>query len=383
MKILIVIPSVGALRGGPSHDAMSICKWLSRFGDEITIVATDDNGLHRLDVPLKLPISKDGYEIIYFPRQTKIYTISIPLAIWLYRNIGKYDCIHINGVFSYAPTIASFLARKKHVPHVINPRGILQKWGMHNRRYWLKRISIFLNERIMLQKADKVIFNSEKEKEEALQVIHRMKSAIMPHGVDLEEYDLMPQRGWLRSKYLISNDEVIILSLSRISEEKGLEILIEAFKKLEPNKAALLIAGEGKASYEIGLRKLASESSKRIIWLGYLDQREKLLALADCDIFVLPSRADSFGIVTIEAMACGKPVIISDQVGIFKEIKDAGVGLVAPCDAGDFYLALEELTRDEQLRSEMGNAGRELAYKQYDNRIISRRIREIYEEITD
>ncbi|MEM4406492.1 MAG: glycosyltransferase, partial [Candidatus Methanomethylicaceae archaeon] len=180
LRVLHVIPSVGPLRGGPSEFVTLLCKTLAEMGVDVTIATTDDNGPRRLDVQTGRFFERDGYDVIYFPRQTKNYTVSVPLARWLRGNVSRYDCFHIHAVFSFAPTVAAFLARKNSIPYFLHPHGILEDWGMREGRKLAKRLSIALNEKKMLRGAECVFFTSGKEKEESIGKIKDVNYQIVP-----------------------------------------------------------------------------------------------------------------------------------------------------------------------------------------------------------
>src|SRR5437867_7180076 len=99
-KILHVIPSVGPLRGGPSAMLRSLAQSLSREGVETHVATTNDNGPETLRVPCGVPVLEDGVTYWYFPRQSRFYTFSWPLGVWLSRHVSDFDAIHIHALFS-------------------------------------------------------------------------------------------------------------------------------------------------------------------------------------------------------------------------------------------------------------------------------------------
>ena len=93
----------------------------------------------RLSVPLGRPVVEHGVTYRYFPRQTRFYNASLPLTTWLWKAVPDYQLVHIHALFSYSSTVSAWMARRKHVPYVIRPLGILNQWGMENRRSVLKK----------------------------------------------------------------------------------------------------------------------------------------------------------------------------------------------------------------------------------------------------
>jgi len=145
-RVLHVIPSIGPLRGGPSVAVRTMAEGLASHGLTVDVVTTDDNGPQRLAVPLGRPVLHNGVTYRYFPRQIKFYTVSWALLKWLVLNLRKYDAVHIHGLFSFASTAGALCAAYYDVPYVVRPLGVLNAWGIRNRRPFLKKLSLNLLE---------------------------------------------------------------------------------------------------------------------------------------------------------------------------------------------------------------------------------------------
>ena len=105
---------------------------------------------------------------------------------------------------------------------------------------------------------------------------------------------------------------------------------------------------------------------------------EKLAALRDAQMFVLPSYSENFGLAVVEAMACGLPVVISDQVNIWREVEAAGAGLVGPCEAAPLAENLERLLADPDLGAEMGRRGKALVARRFQWDGIALALQDLY-----
>ena len=383
MKILHVIPSVGPLRGGPSFVLRTMTRGLVKAGVEVHVVTTDDNGIACLDVPLNEPVLEDGVTYRYFHRQIHPYVTSIPLAKWLFNEIEKYDVVHIHVVFSWASTMAAWAAAARGVPYIIRPLGVLNRWGMENRRPWLKRLSFRLFERRSLENAAAVQYTSEQERDEAEKLSFRGKGTVIGNPVDVPE--CRPIRGAFRSRHPEIGDKFMYLFLSRIDAKKGVELLISAFANARNvcPEALLVIAGDGPAELVSALRQQAARSgvTNAIIWVGFLQGNEKWEAITDADAFVLSSYSENFGVAVVEAMALGIPVVVSDQVGISSAIQTARAGIVTGCDADDFGHALVRIAANPALREEMGLSAQRLAESEFSSRAISRKLIDLYKSI--
>lgn len=385
MKILHVIPSVGPSRGGPSFAIRAIASGLAGRGMETHVATTDDNGPERLDVRFGQPVNEAGAVYWYFPRQTSFYLCSIPFTVWLWRHASDYSLIHIHALFSWCSNVAALIARYKGVPYVIRPYGVLNRWGMENRRPRLKRLSFALIEKRVLQNAAFIQYTTEQERIEAVECGFRDKPVIIPNPVDFPNGSGGIPEEYLRARYPELRARRIVLFLSRIDRKKGLDLLIPAFHgvlKTIPD-AALVIAGDGdRALIETmrnQCRELAIEDS--VYWPGFLNGEAKQGALREADVFVLPSYSENFGIAVIEAMAAAVPVIITDQVGICREVGEGKAGLVTAAAFEPLRDAIVRLLSDESFRAALGQNGRALARSHFAPAVAIDKLMKAYDSV--
>ena len=361
MKVLHVIPSVGPLRGGPSAVIRTVTRGLAERGVETHIATTNDNGPQQLDAPLARPVVIDGVSYWYFPRQSRFYLVSLPLTQWLWRHVTDYDLIHIHFLFSFCPNAAAWIARRKGVPYIIRPLGVLNRWGMQNRRPWLKRMSFAVIEKPLLTGAAAVHYTAEQERAEASELCFRHTPVIIPNPIDILPAPHDDVKGRFRATRPELGSRPIVLFLSRIDHKKGLDLLIPAFAAVlaKGSDAVLVIAGDGDRELADSLRQQVRNLGidRSVIWTGFLNGTEKLSAFADADVFVLPSYSENFGIAIVEAMATGVPVIITDQVGIHTEVNEHKAGLVVTPAVDSLTAALDKLLSDRQLRRALGQNG--------------------------
>ncbi len=127
-----------------------------------------------------------------------------------------------------------------------------------------------------------------------------------------------------------------LLFLGRVNEKKGVDLLIEAYasicKTKSPEIPVLVIAGpELESPFGRKIRKIVMENDtlkNKVFFTGMLSGDNKWGAFYGSDAFILPSHQENFGIAVVEAMACSKPVLISNQVNIWREIQESGGGLI-------------------------------------------------------
>jgi glycosyltransferase involved in cell wall biosynthesis len=384
IKVLQVIPSVTAERGGTSTWLKTISQSLAARGADVHVATTDDG--HALPDGARhgVPYSVDGVTYWYFPRQTSFYTVSLPLNRWLKKHVSQFDIVHIHAMFSYPAIPAAFWAYRNGVPYVVQPHGMLSPWGMSNRRRWLKRLSLPWIERRILSHSVAVALTSQQEKEEADALGVDMRSLVIPLGADVPDSRLYAAAASSLRTGSGLNGRKVILFLGRLEPKKGLDLLLNAFAKVRRSQpeAVLVVAGSGDPAYSASLKDQASELgiAEDVRWVGFQQGAGKWAWLAAADIFALPSYAENFGIATVEAMRFGLALLITDQVGIHREVTLCNAGLVCRCGAEPLAEGLERLLRNEYLRSDLGAHACALAEKEYTVGRVTSRFLDLYRE---
>lgn len=135
---------------------------------------------------------------------------------------------------------------------------------------------------------------------------------IVPLEINLNEYNDLPEKGKFKSKYGISENDKLILFLGRIHEIKGLDLLIKSFNHINNDNVKLAIVG-GDYGFKEELLKLIEQFDlkDKVIFPGVLTGTDKIEARVDCEIFIMPSRYESFTTSGLEAMACKKPMVLT------------------------------------------------------------------------
>jgi glycosyltransferase involved in cell wall biosynthesis len=178
---------------------------------------------------------------------------------------------------------------------------------------------------------------------------------IWARGVDREQFHPMRRDMDWRRGLGIADEEMVIAFLGRIVMEKGLDVFTAAIDALEPRGVPfrVLVIGEGPARNWFEARLPDSA-----IFVGHQEKTDLARALASCDLFLNPSITETFGNVTLEAMACGVPVVAAVATGATSLVRDGETGLlVEPGDAEAFADALETYARDPDIRARHGEAG--------------------------
>lgn len=384
MRVLHVIPSLSLAHGGPTRALAMMERALTAEGVTVETTTSDDDGPQgRLNRPLAVPVLENGVARRYFPRRTVFYKASPALGRWLADHVRDYDLVHIHALFSYSSIAAARAARRAGVPYVLRPLGTLARYGVTQRRPWLKRASLALFEGPALRGAAAVHFTSEEERIEAESWGIPMRSRVLPLGVEpLAATD----DTLVRRQFPALGAGPYLLYLSRLDPKKNLEGLLDAWAVVAPQCPAvqLLVAGGGEPGYAAALRARAAALgvSTRVVWAGPIDGEIKASALAGAQAFVLPSFSENFGIAAAEALMAGLPCVLGRGVAIAAEVEAAGAGWVTLPDAQHVAEALRQaLAMSSEQRTVMAKAARDLADRRFSAQAMGRGLVALYREI--
>jgi glycosyltransferase involved in cell wall biosynthesis len=311
------------------------------------------------------------------------------LLPWLTENIDRFDAVIINGLWSYH-SYAAWKAVKnlkkdnQKLPYVfVMPHGMLDPYFQRAKDRWLKAIrnQIYwqLIERRVVNDADGLLFTCATELLLARETFYFYK----PKGEHNVGYGIKspPLFNADMSEAFNKicpglNNEPYLLFLGRIDIKKGVDLLVKAYillykakKMLGESLPKLVIAGPGLNSdfCEKVVNEIARfpEISQHIIVPGMLTGDAKWGAFYGCEAFILPSHQENFGIAVVEALACAKPVLISNQVNIWNEISKADAGIVGDDDLeGVEYMLKTWFTLTQDKQKQMG-ANALLAYQNH------------------
>ncbi|QHU99004.1 glycosyltransferase [Synechocystis sp. CACIAM 05] len=387
MKVLHVIPSIAAVRGGPSKAIIEMAKSLQNAGCEVDIATTNDNGGTLLDVPLGTLQEYQGVPVRFFGKFSseipaiREFTFSAPFTRWLWKNISKYDLLHVHAIFSYPSTVAMAIARLKSVPYIVRPLGQLCQWSLQQSQR-KKQIYLDLIETANLNHAKAIHFTSDAEYAEAQELGLKAPGVVIPHGLSVTPripHAHLQLRQWLH----LPEDEPIILFLSRLHPKKGLEVLIQALARLVDEQFTFVIAGSGDPDYEMSLRQLINESGlgKRTRMLGFIEGEKKDILLQGANLFALTSYSENFGVAVLEALAAGLPCIVTPGVALSEVVKQQDLGMVPEMDEAAITIAISSCLNQPEMIQEMGDRARQFIGQNYTWDRIAANLVEMYDAI--
>jgi glycosyltransferase involved in cell wall biosynthesis len=289
-----------------------------------------------LDCPVKTFGMGSGIEISRGQLWER-YSYTPRFVPWLREHVTDYDIVVVNGLWNYASLASRRVLPASAVPYVVFAHGMLDPWFRTSAplKHAMKQMLWLVSEGPLLANAGYVLFTTEAEMARAQNMFwpYRVRGRVVGYGTADIEGIPATQKAAFRRVIPALADRPFLLFLGRIHPKKGCDILVDAFARVASAhpELDLVIAGPDpnglRAAIETAAR--ASGVAERIHWPGLLSGDAKWGALRGCKALVLPSHQENFGVVVAEALAAGRPVLISDQVNIWQEVKAAGAGMVS------------------------------------------------------
>ncbi len=287
------------------------------------------------------------------------YRVPMALTRRLRSDLVKFapNVIHVASPDIVAHRAISW-ARNNGIPAVASVHTRFETYMQYYNLHWLEPVIRAILRRFY-RRCDAIVVPAESTA--AILRAQRMNSdiSIWTRGVDREQFNPERRDPEWRRLHGIGDNELAIVFLGRIVMEKGLDVFAEAIAALEARNVPhrVLAIGEGPA------RAWFAERLPGAIFTGQLTGADLARAVASGDVLLNPSMTEAFGNVTLEAMACGLPVVAAVATGTTNLVRDGETGtLVEPLDADAYADALEAYARDPDLRRAHGEAG--LAFAQ-------------------
>ena len=360
-----------------------LTKELSKRGHEVSVLTTNAyfNGKKGCE-------GENGviYRFELFSKRLSKQNIMVAnpeFVSWVKKTLENYDCIHLHGYRNLQNIVIHHYAKKYSIPYVLQAHGTLPRIMVKQRLKW--GYDVLFGYRL-LRDASKVIALSRMEAEQYRGMgVPEEKIAVIPNGIDLSEYADLPPKGSFKKKFGIDDDEKIVLYLGRIHWIKGIDILVKAFanviKKLDNIRLVIVGPDDGYLSELQALIK-ALRIENKVIITGPLYGRDKIEVYVDADVYVLPSRYETFPMTLLEVYACAKPVVAS-KVGKSKDLViDNVTGLsVEPVNAEHLASAILYLLNNDDKAEEMGLRGKQFVKKNFAIEKVVDKLERLYEDI--
>lgn len=350
---MFIIHTVSSLwkNSGVTDAAIHAAIGASKTGYSVTIITWEDNNYCE-NIPVNIKLIKLNKKnsflnnLVYFKQQ-------------LLKEIKNIKCprhplvFHDHGLWQESNIAVAWVAKQHNIPLIISPHGMLEPWALSHHKL-KKSIAWFTYQRNILKSAKYIHVTAQSEQNSIQKLLPSVKFAKIKLGTSITDK---------KSRH----NKKIALFLSRIHKKKGLEILIDAWKVSSPKGWQLKITGPDEKNYVATIKHKikALNLDESIQILNPVYDKEKTKLYMESSLFILPSYSENFGLVIVEAMMAGLPVITTDKTP-WLDLDERGVGWTISPGVEELSKAITTATSlTQEQRKAMGKTAREWMIREY------------------
>lgn len=370
--------------GGISRVVYDLAQHLSKSGNEVHVITCWENGTEEFEAGNNVFVHRvktsytNSNNIVEWAMQLNFSMIEYGIN---FLNKTKIDIIHAHDwLVAYS---ARVLRKAFCLPLITTIHAT--EWGRNNGIHNEMQKSIHSIENWLVNESDKVIVNSCYMKNEIKAIFNgnEDKITIINNGVDLKKFDDVYVAPEFRQNYAAPNEKIVFF-VGRLVNEKGVQTLIDAIPKIirNYNDVKFVIAGQGPCFHSLIEQGKRLNILNRIYFTGFISE-EVLLKLYKCsDIAVFPSMYEPFGIVALEGMVAGIPVVVSDVGGFDEIVCHREDGMKFYCgNSNSLADCILELLKNEGLSQRMGEIGLQKVHRLYNWNNITKTILSEYQDV--
>ena len=378
MRLLHIIGTMSPEAGGPTESVRSLIAFAPP-GYSFEVVT--------LDAPDAAFLKNYSFPVHALGPVGTVYAYNSKLVPWLRANEHRFDGVIVNGLWQYCGFAARRVFGGKK-PYVVFTHGMLDPYFRH--RFPLKHMKKWLywlfSEYWVLRGAERVLFTTDAEERLAKEsfAIYRWKGSVVPYGAAGPTGDPETLRRAFLERFPEMDGRRFVLFLGRIHRKKGCDMLVEQFVKAAARdpELDLVVAGPDQQHWSAELQERVQDAGlgDRVHWPGMLKGDVKWGAFYASEAFILPSHQENFGIAVAEALACGRPVLLSDKVNTAEDIASDRAGLMEPdTPQGTLRLLERWIDMTPRQKIEMNGLARECFERRYDMSRNARKIIELFD----
>ncbi len=393
-RLLHLIGSIDPAQGGPVEALTQLYRVYLPQGVDIEVATLDQPDAPFLkSYPFKVhALGRAGATEQW--ATTKLpwvrYRYSPLYARWLRQNLHRFSAVIVHGLWTYTTSGAVGPMLEAKTPYLVFTHGALDPWfrRAYPLKHAIKQLVWWIGDGRLLNHARRVLFTTEEERLLSRDAFfpYAVHERVVGYGIADPPPPSPAQAEAFRQITPELAGRRYLLYLSRIHPKKGCDLLIQAFADIARRDPGLdlVMAGPDGTGWSGALKAIAAREGigDRIHWPGSLHGDAKWGAYRGCEAFVLPSHQENFGIVVAEALACGKPVLVSNKVNIWREVEADGAGLVEDDTlAGTRALLNAWADQGEEAQRARGLAARACFVERFDIRKTSEDILSVISEV--
>lgn len=365
MRILHVYKDYYPVVGGMENHIRLLARGAARRGLEITVLVTSPTG--------KTEVAElEGVRVIKAGRLATVSSTPISFALFSWMSRLRPDITHLHFPYPWGELAHLTFGHSQRTVITYHSDIVRQKGLLKLYRPFLRQV---------LARADRIIATSPNYVQSSPYLSEMSeKCTVIPLGIDLQPFLQLRTEEVRRLREQYGSPLLLFVGLLRYY--KGLDHLIRAMRDID---ARLLVVGSGPMAEEWQALVAELGLTEKVFFAGRVQDEELPAHFQACDIFVLPAshRSEAFGVVQVEAMACGKAVVSTELgTGTSYVNVDGQTGLVVPArDPGALVSAINRLLADEQLRTAMGERGRERSRQEFSQDVMIDRVLELYSSL--
>lgn len=374
MRIVHVYNQLDPANGGPPRVIAGLAAALAERGHDVAFVSRDPAHSPRLDAFLSQ----------YFPVLPPRRHAPPPFLATLNQALAGADVAHLHGIWPVITLAAAAVCRVRGIPYVLAPHGSLHRGALHEKRLkkWVGMYGLGFG--AMVRGASALHVLNAEEALGAPRWLRPQRVEVIANGIFGHHFAHPPPAGTFRRTVPGLGDAPYVLFLSRLHPAKGCDLLATAFGTVasaRPDVHLVVAGGDqgGAGLFEAGARRHGY--ADRLHLVGELGGVQKDAALCEAALFCLPSHHEGFSMAITEALAWGRPVVISEQCH-FPAVGEVGAGHIVPLDAAEIAHKIMELLENPQEAEARGARGRVMVFERYRFEAIGAQVEALYRDVS-
>lgn len=379
LRIALVAPGIPERSTGPSFWVKELAHQLCESGHEVTVLASDIATGRGAPGPM---VAIDPRATVRaFPVTSRLARrtyYSAEMKRWMNREIENFDVVDIQGIWSFVAADCAAACMRSGVPYVLTTHGQMARWDWA-KHYWRKRVFFELFLRRAWRGAAAVRSVSIGESRSSVEAANG-GATIVPYFIAAPPTATVGSDGLSRELGIPIGADVVLF-LGRITEQKGVLQILEAFDRQWRRRpqSFLLLAGPRDADYAAAvmdsLDRLACKPNVRVLDPVYGAEKEQLFSLAS--VFITISRNEGLPIAILEAMAHGLPVVITEEANI-PEVAELDAGVLVDSEPASIAATLEHLLSSPAELKRMGARARQLVLERFTPGVVMPKLLSLY-----